>query len=447
MSGASVIAVIGGGAAGTLAAIHLARLRSSDLGEVVVVDPAARLGEGAAYSTRSPSHLLNVRAAGMSALPDDAGDFLAWTRRLGVASDGATFVPRLHYGAYLRDTLTAATTGGGTRVTQHRASARRLRGTAHGWVVELVDGSELAADQVILATGNRAAPFPGPAHPGSIADPWQPEAMATLRDRDRVLIVGSGLTAMDVALSLRDEGHRGSVRMVSRHGLLPERHADVPLPTEGPALLPGDGAALDVRLALRTLRAAAASRPDWRSVVDGLRPVTIELWRGLPDPQRARFGRHVARHWEVSRHRMAPQVADAIAGMRRQGTLRVDRGRIMGITEDGDSLRVALRGTVGDEVVRVDALVLCVGPSADPRHDPFLRGLIEDGHARVHRSGMGLDVDSWGRVTAQAGSSSPGLWVMGMLRRGAEWESTAVPELRVQARDIASRILDPDPSD
>ena len=67
-----LIVVVGAGAAGTLVATHLAdrhaRSGSAPL-DIVVVDPAAGLGQGVAYSTTDPRHLLNVPAQGMSALP------------------------------------------------------------------------------------------------------------------------------------------------------------------------------------------------------------------------------------------------------------------------------------------------------------------------------------------------------------------------------------------
>ena len=98
------IAIVGGGATGALAAAHLAR-RASGLAEIIVVDPVEGLGRGLAYSTNDRRHLLNVRAANMSAFGDDAAHFLNWLRG---RNDGAlvepfSFVSRKVYGDYLSD--------------------------------------------------------------------------------------------------------------------------------------------------------------------------------------------------------------------------------------------------------------------------------------------------------------------------------------------------------
>jgi hypothetical protein len=64
------IAVIGGGATGALASLHLARVLSDRAAEIVVIEPAEEIGRGLASATTDPRHLLNVRVANMSAFDD-----------------------------------------------------------------------------------------------------------------------------------------------------------------------------------------------------------------------------------------------------------------------------------------------------------------------------------------------------------------------------------------
>ena len=91
--------------------------------------------------------------------------------------------------------------------------------------------------------------------------------------------------------------------------------------------------------------------------------------------------------------------------------------------------------------IGVDAVVVCTGPSGDPRRDPFLARLIDSGLVTTHPLGIGIAVDDRGRALGADGTADPHLWTIGTLRRGADWESTAVPDLRVQARDLAWDIL------
>jgi uncharacterized NAD(P)/FAD-binding protein YdhS len=407
----------------------------------VVVEPAERLGEGIAYGTTSPSHLLNVRAAGMSAFADRPIHFTDWARRTGLTLGGTEFLPRRLYPRYLRESLTAALRAAHGMVVRHvRAHAAALRTTDDGAVVvRLDDGTDLPVGDAILATGNGRAPLEWlPDIPGVVRDPWVRGALDGMRPRHRVVIVGSGLTAVDVVLSLRDAGHAGPILLVSSHGLLPLAHAPGPLAPRAPAIDPVR--VTGVRALVRALREDAGTAEDWRQTIDGMRPVTIATWRTLADGERRRALRHAFRHWEVHRHRMAPQVADLLDELRARGQLRLVRGRVRGVAATHGALAVRIRSAGVETSIPADLVVACVGPSADPLHDPLLATAIAEGLVARHPLGLGLAVDVTGRALRPDGSAHPHLWTTGSLRKGAEWESTAIPELRLHARDIAAAL-------
>ena len=240
---------------------------------------------------------------------------------------------------------------------------RRVRGEAvaieRGEVV-LRGGARLEADAVVLATGiSPPAAVRGPVgHPAYVADPWDRDAVASLADRDEVLIVGTGLTMADVALTLS-----GGPRLtaVSRNGELPRCHrAGLPKPG-APAVRPGETTSADA-LAERVDALAAAF--EWRTVVDSLRPVTQELWRSLPVTEKVRFLERHARRWEVHRHRLAPQVAERLRALMTGGRLRVAAGGVGAIEPAGDRLAVE----AGGRRVLFDGVVNATGPAWDCRH-------------------------------------------------------------------------------
>lgn len=439
-----VVSVAGGGAAGMLAAIALARHPSPVPRRIEIAEPATALGAGVAYGTDRACHLLNVRAAGMSALPDAPGDFAAWCRAEGIAEDPAAFVPRRVYGPYLRARLAAAVAEAGARVVvvHRRAQVVSVTGAPAGYRVRLDDGAEHLVDHVLLATGHGPAQPGWPADPRVVADPWAPDALRAIPPDAPVTIVGSGLTAIDVVLALDADGHRGPVRLVSRHGLLPAVHAAGPLAPRPSAVAPGTAEAATIRGIVRALRADAAAADDARATVDALRPVTVALWAGLGDAERRRFLRHALRPWETVRHRMAPEVAERIAALRAAGRVTLGRGRIVAIAPGPDGVSVTCRADGRAETHVAGAVVRATGPSPDPRGDPLLARLIAEGVARVHPLGLGLDVEEDGRVRAADARPWPGIRALGSLRKGAAWECTAVPELRIHARDAAAAILD-----
>lgn len=196
------------------------------------------------------------------------------------------------------------------------------------------------ADVVVVATGN--APPDTPAIIADAAlplesyppDPWAPDALDELATDAPVLLLGTGLTMVDLALSLATRGHQGEVRALSRRGLRPRAHAIAP----EPPLDPPSPAPRALSLMLRETRAASRAA-DWRCVIDAWRPVTQTAWEESDDATRRRFLRHLRPWWDVHRHRLAPDVAATIEAQIADGALRVMAGRLMAVSQSGDGVR------------------------------------------------------------------------------------------------------------
>ncbi|MFE5934666.1 FAD/NAD(P)-binding protein [Streptomyces sp. NPDC056470] len=446
------VAVVGAGAAGALVAVQLcetAARRRITL-DLVLVDPAAEAGRGTAYSTEVPEHRLNVPVGGMSCYPDDPGHFRRWLCRHGESTvTERDFAPRHRFGSYLADTLGRAiiTAHGTVAVRRLRTRAIRCTDTADGrFALRLADGGTVTADTVVLATGPAAgtarwAPEGLRGSERFVPSPWAPGALDRVGPDDDVLLVGAGLTAVDLALVLDRPGR--TVHALSRSGLLPRPHAVAPLP---PVPAPPGLTALPLhrlRTALR-LHFAASLRDhgDWRPALDGLRPAIAALWQGLTDEERAEFLERDATRWNVHRHRMAPATAETVARARAARRLRVHSGRIAAArtTDDG---RIAVALADGRELT-AGWVVDCTGPGlrTDPADDPLWGGLLADGLAAPGPLGIGVATDA-GRLRDAHGGTGRPLFTLGAPRRGELWETTAIPEIRAQAREIAESVLAP----
>ncbi len=103
------VAIIGGGAAGTLTAVHL--LRTGRPVRVAIVERTDRLGRGIPYSTTNPRHLMNVPASGMGGLAGRPGHLVEWCAAQGEPVEGAAFVSRPLFGRYLVALLRDAIAG------------------------------------------------------------------------------------------------------------------------------------------------------------------------------------------------------------------------------------------------------------------------------------------------------------------------------------------------
>jgi uncharacterized NAD(P)/FAD-binding protein YdhS len=436
MSGPSV-AVVGGGCAGLFMARELLRCTTD---EVLLIEPG-KPGGGLAYGAARPWHLLNSRAGAMSADPGDPDHFVRWANARGIPAAASDFLSRRDYGDYLREVFaeTVAAYPGRLRVLPATATAVHPDGA--GCSVTVTPTARLRVDHVVLATGNPAGERPAavPAalreHPGYVGDPWRVGVLDAIPADAPVLLIGAGLTAIDVALTLTADGRRRApVVAASRRGQLPLAHTVAATPPAMPAL--DDCATL--RDVVRAVRASADEAGDWRAVVDGMRPHLDELWAAFTAAEQEAFLRHLARPWECHRHRMAPSVAARIAALRSAGLFEVRAGGVQSVAAAEDGLLV----TYGDSHQRrFGAVVNCAGPGRLPQAaGPLVGGLLDAGLARVGPHRLGLDIDTAGRLIGADGTAQPRMWLIGSLRRGALWETTAVPEIRAQAHRLATDL-------
>jgi uncharacterized NAD(P)/FAD-binding protein YdhS len=232
---------------------------------------------------------------------------------------------------------------------------------------------------------------------------------------------------------------------VSRNGLLPQKHRRGLAPPNRWFELPPT----EMRLAelVSRLEAEIASAEqnegDWREVIDALRPYTNRIWRRLSDEDRQEFVRHLARRWDVARHRMAPEIARTLEVMRAEGRLRLARGRLDSMVPRELDVEVTLALGEGESTrFRVDRVVNCTGPTLDLARagEPLLAGLFTDGHVRPGPLGLGLDHDSRGVLLDSSGAPSTLFSTIGPMRKGRLWETTAMPEIRGQALELSDQI-------
>ena len=446
------VVIIGGGVSGALTAVHLLR-QSRHCLSVVIVEPRQDIGLGLAYSTACDDHLLNVPAAGMSALADEPEHFLDFARRHLKQVQPVDFLSRKFFGFYIRSLLAEVLENASEPAhsfTHVQDLVRDMERCGDVYKLSLAGGEDIIADTVVLALGNLPGRRPNWLHElpledrHYIHDPWSRERWSQVQTAGAdILIVGTGLTAVDKVLELTKETLNGPRRIValSRHGLLPRAHLALPELNVPPLALPENTALA----ALHYLKRQAGQKADWRLAVDGVRACTQEFWKHLPVMQKRSFLRHLQTYWDVHRHRMAPSIADYIKGLQGSGRLQVVAGRLemMKLSADGRRVDVVLahRGGTKFEPFSVDLVVNCCGPQSTPRaiDCPFLTRLYERGMVVANDTNSGIKVDGL-EVLDGAGHSSRNLYALGPLLKGALLESVAVPEIRVQAQELARLI-------
>ncbi len=439
------VAVIGAGASGTLVASQYSR-RAAPGARLALIGSGSRPGRGVAYETPYLANVLNVPAGNMSAFPDDRLHFLRWLSTRMAGAGARTFAPRKLYGDYLAGIL-AETLHVGT-VQLIDATATNLSLNNKGWTVHLDDGTTIQACSVVLAIGNALIPSV-PLDVSSIAhfyhgNPWGADALKGLARTAPVLLIGTGLTMVDVALSLRETGHEGPIHAVSRHGRLYHEHKTY---TQQP-LQEIDDRFRSPLAALRSVRSAILqvmnAGGDWRAVIDSLRPHTAQIWHSWSLRQRASFLRHARNLWDIHRHRMAPQVATHLNRLLADGILRIHAGRLVKAETDGAQAKITIRSSRTGKscVVPVERVINCTGPARNftTTDIPPIAGMRDQGWLTPDQLRLGIETDEDGRLIGADGTSINTLFAIGPLRIPDLFESIAMPEIRVQAAELAGLL-------
>lgn len=446
----SDLCVVGGGYCGTMICANL--VRAGYQGSIALLERSQRAGTGIAYDPPTERLVLNIPVRNMGAWADDPADFYNWLLASGRAPqtlDPASFVSRRWYGDYLEQRLLEA-------LAAARGRVRLLRGDAIGaehrdgrYRIHLADGPTLSASRLVLAIGNlRPGALPGLS--GKIAggwwcpDPWSAAAHRPCRDGERVLIIGSGLTMIDLCIALTGAGTRPRITVLSRNGLLPCVHATpgwIPVPATPPPV--GSTLRQIVRHTRSEAQRIMRQGGDWRAAIDCLRPFTPQLWAALSAADRRRFLRLVRTQWDIHRHRVPPEVIAKVIELQQRKAIRIIAGRILSAVDRGCAGMITWinRADQSRQTGEFDRVINCTGARTSIEASPLLQSLAARGLIRPEEIGLGVQTDDRARAVEREDGVRPDLWVVGPMRRGTLWETTAVPDLRTQVADVAAQIM------
>ena len=445
------VVIVGAGFSGTMVAVNVLRAALKPM-RILLCDRTSSIGTGLAYSTTDSQHLLNVRADQMGAYPDDVSNFYTWLRnhpeeckKAGVKEVKAGgYIPRLLYGAYLQDILVKTSIDHPELEVANAAIRYVAKHDNLGFELTTDENITIYAKQVVLALGNFP---PGNGRLKSKKDnPYSEAVWDELALPGDVLIIGTGLTSLDLVMTLAKRKKQGRIHMISRHGLFPQVHKDSEcyISNLTPAELP-----LTSRELLHLIRAkvkdAEVQGIGWRAVIDSLRPMNQTIWETLSEREQRKFLRFLRPYWDTHRHRCSPEIMEVRDELIAKGKLCVHKGHIVTIEENQEIIDVTYRkaGSTNIEMIRVRQLVSCTGPQSDLRklNDPLVDNLLVEGLVTQDSLKMGVATDEKYEVIDANGHPTSGIYALGSLLKGRLYESVAVPELRVQALEVARQII------
>lgn len=444
------LAIVGGGFSGLCTAYHLLShpgVKSSF--RCAIIEPCDRLGAGVAYRTDSPHHLLNVRAKGMSITEHDPGSFVRWLAESAPEFSPYDFVPRGLYRRYINDCLSQAIhqrQPDMLRVLCDEVLAMDSESASRWHLLRLKSGRTVRARMVVLALGN--LPPKNSLDNSLLRSPWNP--CATYHNLRTLAIVGAGLTALDVILEAEACGFSGIYWVISPHGRFPEPHCEPHQPV--PAELHDWAAELaaanpNLSSLVRAFQLKRKSGIPWEQLVDSFRKHSPAIWNGFSLRDKRLFLCRLRNLWNIHLHRSCQRSMQVVSGLKADGRLKQIAARVIGVEKLEGSGETAVRLQLQSGSLPhldTDLAINGTGLFSDilRTDSPLVTQLIGSRLALPDEFKLGLKVNRVGQVLSADGAVNPNLFTIGTLRRGAELESTAVPEIRKQVRAMVEVIVE-----
>ena len=475
------LTIIGMGACGVAAFAEAVTRLSYDPGDgwlIHLIERDDALARGLAFGTEQPGHLLNTESRLMGLYDQEPGHFRTWleARRAEAGTpldpDGVEYPQRREYRLYMRDVLDRAldrARTAGIDVRIHHQEAVSIEGNHVAARIALSDGATIATDIVLLTIGtpdpDRFGTLNGA--PGYFDSPYPAHRMTEHIEPDQpVVILGSGLSAIDAVMTLLDNDHRGHIHLISKEGMLPR--VEIPAPETGyerryltlenvHRLIRERGAAFSIVDLFRLFRMeaeSAAGRPiDWQAedryggdaeaallhdiavaeaedepfqrILTAARHDSTAIWNLLRPIDQKRFGKWLAPHFAAARF-VTPMVnARRLADAMARGLLTV-RGEIDETVADEDGAGFTVTFDNGD-TLETPIVVNATGQATtlDEMKEPLIKDLLAKQWLQPHPVGGAIAHRATCRIIS-ATRDAPRLYALGQLLNGELRDTNAV---------------------
>ncbi len=447
------VLIIGGGYSGVITAINLLRTSQNPI-TIGLANYKAPLSKGIAYSTEEPYHLLNVPAGKMSAFPDKPNDFVEWLcqhpKYHAIENLPSLYIPRMVYGEYIQYLLKAHIESSDSILQILQDEAIALKTKNNIYTITLKNTKQyLQSPKIVLALGN-ALPFNllqkyniTEQTKSYITNPWDFERIKKIPNDKDIIIIGSGLTTVDLLLTLKQNKHEGKINILSRHGFLPKAHKQFkPLPVQHNI----DNFSTVLK-ALTYFKSQLKENTNWRALIDSIRPITQTIWQNWPHKEKERFIKHLRAYWDIHRHRIAPEIMQIIKASIASNQTTVSAGCITNVTylknlSNTFELSFINKYSKQTQKLNSDYIINATGPNYISYLDhPLIQSIIEQDLTCWDKFKLGFHVNVDSLLVNAQGDTSSNLYAIGPLTKSMFWEIIAVPDIRGQASNVVKNIL------
>ena len=449
------ISIIGGGFAGTLLARQI--IERTKQYTIYLFNHTSELAKGVAYDCNQNTALLNVIASKMSAFPDDNDHFLNWClnhpnyKNESKSIVGSAFLPRKIYGEYLNaiwnETLSIAKEKG-CELEVISEKVISIEKVENQFIVSTND-QKIVSNSCVLATGNEEPGKPKNCPDSLLTDsnyfsnPWKID-FSKINYSLPVLIIGNGLTMVDTVLSLREHHFSQKIISISPNGfnILPHRNFNLDFKSQLATIQTPISLLELVQLfnqEVKTLRKFGVS-PE--PIIDAFRPNVAKVWQQFSKEEKAKFMGRVRHIWGVARHRIPFVSYDKIMKEQINQQLEILAGKLVDLNQSNEGNKITLwdKRLKSNKEFIVGSIINCTGPETKitATKNDLLKQLLVDGLISQDSLHLGLQANTKTfRTINTENQENEHLFAIGSLLKGELWESTAVNELKNQAKELA----------
>jgi uncharacterized NAD(P)/FAD-binding protein YdhS len=439
----NTIAIVGGGISGTLTVLNLIKQSKSSF-HIIWFDAKNQFCKGLAYSTTDEQHLLNVRASNMSIFVDEPNHFVNWLTHNYPQYSSHDFAPRKLFGEYVQATFDVLKNTN-PLISIQQIAEEVIAIEKKDNTFKLKTTQTYIAQKIVVALGNFL-----PAHPRSVSkefiesenyfqNAFHPTIIQQAINKKNITIVGSGLTMIDVLISLHHHSFSGKINIISPHAYIPQAHAENPLPSVKPFIEENKLYQLQELLSLvnQHLKKAKTELLNPQSVIDVMRPHLQFIWMNFSLNEKQQFLRHLRHKWGVARHRAPGESMAIFKKLVSSHIIHLIKGRLYDIKTIESGFEIYFSDSkIGQQSFETEFIINCTGPESDYLKIPsvLVQNLVKNGVFTPDSIHYGINA-------AKNGEISPNFYTLGPPLKGILWESTAVLEIRHQAKELAAKII------
>ncbi len=419
------IAIVGFGFCGKMIFANMAKSLIKKY-KILIFDKSDEGFNSAAFAEFSPHYILNVAANKMSAFGDDQKNFCNFlTKKYPKILEEITefgFAPRQIYGKYLQQILDEALKSDldFSLINQEVARIEKNK-SAKEFLITTKNNQQFEADEIVLATSFAQSKFPWEIESKNLVkNLWSKNSLEFHQKNfsdEKICLIGSGLTTVDVIVGLKNKNFTGKIFVISRRGNFPKKHFQST--QKNPDFISADDAKKGVLFLCLKIRKFLRDNPqfDLRHVVDSVRSITQDLWHNFDKKNKKLFIKFFT-YWNIFRHRAPINSIEIIEEMIAANQLKLLNGGVKSLAKNGEKILVETKS----EKFETDYLVNCLGFEFNAKKYPLLNQMI--------------DCNFLTQDLMMVNSNHEKIHLLGGLNIGRDFECTSVPDLRADVENL-----------